>query len=108
MLKNILIAMSLLLITACGSTYNATTQVAEQAYLQLTGNFWNAQVSVDNQAAVAIMKDNVESFEIGNKEVVRFPVSPGTHLITVSKNGTVIVKRKIYVSNSNTFEVIVP
>ncbi|MBE8167444.1 MAG: hypothetical protein HAW66_03610 [Shewanella sp.] len=108
MLKYIVLGLSLLFMTACGSSYKASTQVTEQAFVQLTGNFWNTQISLDNQAPVMVTEDTVESFELHDKDVVRFPVAPGPHLVTISRNGSVIVKRKIYVSNSNVFEVMVP
>lgn len=98
----------MLFVVGCGSSYKATTQVAEGAFIQFSGNYWGTTVSIDNQSPVLISKDTIESFEIDDKEVVRFPIDTGSHFVKVSRNGTVIVNRKIYVSNSNVFEVVVP
>ena len=98
----------MMLVVGCGSSYKASTQVAEGAFLQFSGNFWGTTLTVDNQSQVSLSKDSIESFEIEGKEVVRFPIDTGTHSIKVTRNGNVIVNRKIYVSNSNVFEVAIP
>ena len=106
--KYFLSAFLMLFIVGCGSSYKASTQVAQGAFIQFSGNFWGTTVSLDNQSPVLISKDSIEAFEIDNQEVVRFPIETGTHSVKISRDGTVIVNRKIYVSNSNVFEVKVP
>ncbi|RYV03835.1 hypothetical protein SOPP22_02150 [Shewanella sp. OPT22] len=107
-LKYFCSAILMMLVVGCGSSYKASTQTAEGAFIQFSGNFWGTTVSVDNQTPVLISQDKIEAFEIDDKEVVRFPIETGTHSIKVSRDGTLIVNRKIYVSNSNVFEVKVP
>ncbi|WP_133408044.1 hypothetical protein [Parashewanella tropica] len=92
-------------LVGCGSSYKASTQVAEGAFLQLSGDFWNTTLKIDGQTSMEISEDSVESFDIGDKEVVRFDLTPGTHLVEILRGGKVVVKRKIYVSNGNVFEV---
>jgi hypothetical protein len=95
-------------IIGCSSHFESTNQVNDSAFLQLEGNFLNTQLTLDNGTPIVLTKISIETFTLNGKEVTRFPISTGKHTITVSRSGTVIVNRVIYVSNSNTFEVVVP
>ncbi len=97
-----------MLIVGCSSHFESTNQVNDSAFLQLEGNFLNTQLILDKGTPIDISKISIETFTLNGKEVTRFPISTGKHTITISRAGTVIVNRVIYVSNSNTFEVVVP
>jgi hypothetical protein len=97
-----------MLIVGCSSHFESTNQVNDSAFLQLEGNFLNTQLTLDKGTPVELTEKSIETFTLNGKEVTRFPISTGKHTIKVSRSGTVIVNRIIYVSNSNTFEVVVP
>jgi hypothetical protein len=52
--------------------------------------------------------DNVESFSLNGETATQFSVGSGTHVVELRKGGQTLVKRKIYVSNGNVFEVRIP
>jgi len=98
-----------LLLAGCGtSSFTSVNQIENRAYLQLEGNFLGTELIIDDKAPIAITKESVKSFEYDGREVVRFPLTTGSHKIKVMRQNTALVNRTIYVSNSNTFEVIVP
>lgn len=104
-MKSIIAVVFTLLLGACSSSFTEVKQVDDKAYLQLTGAIDDGTLLINDQS---IDLGVAEKFEIDGNEVAKFEIASGTHLITVSRNGQVIVKRKIYVTNGNVAEVIVP
>lgn len=95
-------------LVGCSSNYQSTVQVDEQAAVMLSGNFWNTQLTLDDALPITLDKATYKSFELNDKEVIKFNLQPGTRQIKVTRAGNTIVLRKVYVSNGNTIEVIVP
>lgn len=108
MIKQALAIFAALILTACSSGYQAVTQVSDKAYLQLEGQYLNTQLVVDNLPAITIRSDEIKTFNLNGKQVVRFPIATGSHAIKIIKAGKTLVNRKIYVSNNNVFEVVIP
>lgn len=106
MLRYFLIVIGFLFLTACG-TFQSTTQTESNSFLQLTGSFLNSELIIDDQPVIVIDK-SVQTFKLEGKQVAKFIVAPGNHVIKISKNGQTIVNRKIFVSEGNVVEVIVP
>jgi len=93
-------------LTGCSTNSESTNQVNDSAFLQLEGNFLNTQLSIDDEQSLELNSDSIKT--LNGKEVARFPISTGKHTLKITRSGAVIVQRVIYVSNSNTFEVVVP
>lgn len=101
----ILIVCVALTLSACSTHYSETRQVDDQGFLQLSGEFIGKTLYIDG---IAVPLDKAKTFSIDGAKVAKFAIDPGTHIIEVHDNGDVKVKRKIYITNGNVFEVIVP
>jgi uncharacterized protein YcfL len=106
MLRYLLSAMCIFSLIGCGS-YKAITQSESGSFLQLKGNYQNSNLSIDNHPSIQIDK-NQKTFTLNGEQVIKFTVSAGTHTIKISRDGSEVVNRKIYVSEGNVFEVMVP
>ena len=108
MSRKILVVFMAIILAGCSSSYNSVTQVNDTAFLQLSGNFFDTQLSIDNESPITLSEGSIETFKIDDKVVVKFPISTGKHNLKVVRRGEIIVNRIIYVTNSNIFEVKVP
>ncbi len=108
MIKSIKISILLLILSGCSTHFESVNQVNDTAYLQLGGDFIGTQLSIDSNPLVNLTEDSIETFKLNGKKVARFPISTGKHHIKIIRSGNVIVNRNIYVTNSNTFEVVIP
>ena len=106
MLRYFLIVISLIGFTACGS-YQSATQTESNSFIQLTGAFLNSELVIDNQPTIIVDK-NVKTFKLEGKQVAKFAVAPGSHTVKVLKDGQTVIHRKVFVSEGNVAEVIVP
>jgi len=104
-MKSIIAVLFIAFLSACSTSFTEVKQIDDKAYLQLTGVIANGTLTIDGQA---IDLASAETFKLDGNAVAKFELASGNHMIEVSKNGKVVVKRKIYVSNGNVFEVIVP
>ncbi|GAA0859723.1 hypothetical protein [Aliiglaciecola litoralis] len=92
----------------CQSNYQTVTQADDSiAYVQLSGNFWGTELIIDDNAPIVITEGKLETFKLDGKEVIKFELGTGSHRIKVLRAGKLVVDRKIYVSDGNTFEVVV-
>ena len=108
MLKIIFALFISISVAGCSTHFESTNQVNDSAFLQLEGNFLNTQLIVDDANPFEITEKSIKTFSLDGKEVARFPIATGKHTLQIIRSGTVIVNRVIYISNSNTFEVVVP
>ena len=106
MIRYFLVIIGFLALAAC-TTYHGVTQTHAGSFLQLSGDFQNTELSIDEQTPILIDK-SVKIFKVDGKRVAKFAISEGTHTVKISKNGQIIVSRKVFVSEGNAFEVIVP
>jgi hypothetical protein len=89
----------------CTSSYESVTQVDDtKAFVLLTGNFENASLQINTNSPITLA-DNIETFMLDGKKVAKFEVTVGTNTVKVFKNGALVVNRKLYVTNGNSFEV---
>ena len=91
--------------TACSTQYTEIKQIDDKAYIQLTGEIGSGVLHIDD---VKTDLSGADTYSLDGAIVARFEVKTGTHLIRIAKKGVDVVKRKIYVTNGNVFEVIVP
>ena len=104
-MKLIVASIFVIFLAACSTSYNEVKQMDDKAYLQLTGKISSGTLVIDGNI---IDLENAEKFELDDILVAKFELKSGTHLIEVTRNNQTVVKRKIYVTNGNVFEVIVP
>jgi hypothetical protein len=94
------------LLAAC-TKYQSVTQTEAGSFIQLKGNFRDAELVIDNQPPI-ILDGKQKTFKLNGAEVMKLAVSQGTHRVQVVKNGGIVVDRKIFISEGNAFEIIVP
>ena len=102
-----IVAISLFLF-GCSSSFSTVNQVNDSAFIQLQGSFIGTSMVIDENNPVELREDNTKTFSLDGIKVARFPISTGKHTIRILRAGNIIVNRTIFVSNSNTFEVVVP
>lgn len=95
-------------IAGCSTHFESTNQVNDSAFLQLEGDFLNTQLIIDDATPIDLTEGAIKTFSLNGKEVARFPIATGKHTLQIIRSGTLVVNRVIYISNSNTFEVVVP
>ncbi|MCB5226437.1 MAG: hypothetical protein NWQ54_15900 [Paraglaciecola sp.] len=105
-MKIFLVSLLVLLLTACSSSFQTSTQVDDKAYLQLVGNFSGAVLRLDNDDGIDL--ESMKTFKLKGEKVAKLSVTTGTHQVIVERSGQIIVNRKIYVTNGNTFELRIP
>jgi hypothetical protein len=104
-LKGTIFVLFSFLMLGCTSSYESVTQVDDtKAFVLLTGNFENASLQINTNSPITLA-DNIETFMLDGKKVAKFEVAAGTNTVKVFKNGTLVVYRKLYVTNGNSFEV---
>lgn len=104
-MKKLITCIFILMLAGCSSSFNQVKQVDDQAYLQLSGDLTGATMYLDGQQ---IDIANSDSFKLDGAIVTKFAINSGTHLLEIKKQNSTVVKRKIYVTNGNVFEVNVP
>ncbi|HVK99284.1 MAG TPA: hypothetical protein VM553_05695 [Dongiaceae bacterium] len=104
-MKNILLACLALLLAACGN-FQTVNQTEETTYLQLLGNKENAVLTLDTNTTVDL--NTMESFDLNGKNATRIVVPAGQHRITITRSGTVLVDRNVYIGEGNAFEITLP
>ena len=57
---------------------------------------------------VGVLGESLESFDLNGRTATRIQILPGTHEITLTRAGKMIMHRKIYVSDGHDFEVVLP
>lgn len=107
-MKNILSIAFAFMLSACSAGFSTSTQVDDKAYLQLAGDFSDAVLIINDQQPVRLDSNQVSTFKLNGETVAKFDLPTGSHTVEVQRNNATVVKRKIYVSNGNTFEVRIP
>lgn len=93
------------LLSACGS-YQTSAQSEPASYIQFVGEAEQQTFSLNgkDQGKLSALK----SFNENGRELTRIEVPAGTHTLEVMDAGKTLIKRKIYVSEGNAFEVQLP
>lgn len=105
-MKNFISILFVALLSACSTNFQSATQVDDIAYLQLSGDLTDAELIINSNPAVLL--NNAKTFKLNGVQVAKFNLALGNNLIEIKRDQTTLVKRKIYVSQGNTVEVIVP
>jgi uncharacterized membrane protein len=89
-----LLATITVLLSGCGSKVGVQT-TEQEGYIYFNGNTNGASVSIDGNA----------SFNIKSGQNNQYSVKPGKHIIEISKNGQLILKREIYIGDGIAKEI---
>ncbi|MES2661744.1 MAG: hypothetical protein V4629_00420 [Pseudomonadota bacterium] len=104
-MKFFTIFLTFFLLSACG-TYQTTVQSEAVTYLQLTGDVNGKQLTLDDNAPIDL--STLKSFNENGKKVTKVQVKPGTHRVTITSQDILEIDRQIYVSEGNSFEILMP
>ncbi|CBL46271.1 Hypothetical protein HDN1F_26880 [gamma proteobacterium HdN1] len=102
--KGILLGCIVLLLAACGS-FKSTTQTEEGTFLQLVGSVENATLQLDD---ATLDLNNTRDFNLNGKRVTKIAIQPGQHRVTITRDGSTLVDRRIFVTEGNAFEINLP
>jgi len=103
MTKALFLSVLFLMTAACG-TYQATTQLEEGTYLQLIGDTNKEQLIIDNGEPI-VLGEHTKSYDLNGRTATKIKVQPGTHTIKLMRQGQVVIHRKIFITDGNSFEV---
>lgn len=104
-----LVSALLMFLAACTSSYESTTQQADDgAYIRLSGNFMGTELSINEQAPIRLREGQTRTFRLDNERVAVFELQPGPQRIRITRDGAVVVNRELYVGRSNTIAIRVP
>lgn len=93
-------------LSGCTTNYSSTTQIEDSGYILLKGNFINTTLYVDETAIY--IDATTAQYELNGKMVSKFPIKIGSHSIKVERDNDMLISKKIFLSNSETVEIIVP
>lgn len=100
--KAFITLMLITLTSACSSynTYSSGEGSTEPvSYLYFSGDITGAQVSVSDAPAFLVTKTGIKNL---------YKVTPGKHIITITKNGKVVVKRNVLLGDGLEKEIHIP
>ncbi len=90
-----IISLALLLgFSGCGYKEGVAT-AAQKSYIYFSGNTNNIKVSIDSG----------EKFDVKSGETDQYGVKPGKHIVEVYRNGAVVVKREVFISDGIAKEI---
>ncbi len=90
-----IISLALLLgFSGCGYKEGVAT-AAQKSYIYFSGNTNNIKVSIDGG----------EKFNVKPGETDQYGVKPGKHIVEVYRNGAVVVKREVFISDGIAKEI---
>lgn len=102
-------AMGLILFVGCTGTKSTSHALENESFLVfigVPGNYHGGvEVNIDDKTkfTAEVVKDNADRPK-GNV----YAISTGTHIVTVTYNQVVILKKQIFISNQETKKIILP
>jgi hypothetical protein len=91
---------SLLLCIAACSLNTGSIMVDKPAYLKFIGSFEGVVMNIDDGTDIVLNPDSPKS--------LLFQYPTGVHVLLLSRNGTVILKKQIILESGQTTEVVIP
>ncbi|MGX9462854.1 hypothetical protein ACWXWU_16700 [Shewanella sp. A14] len=97
-IKLLILSTLVLVVSGCGYNSGVKTE-ASASYLYFTGAAEGVEVSVDNIPAFTVTETGIAN---------QYRVTPGKHLIVITRDGQVIVKREILLGDGHEKEFYIP
>jgi len=108
-MKNLFVAISLILLTSCGGIKTSSSGLERESYLEFIGNPGNysdgVEVSVDNKPTFKAEVYNDKATRVKGKV---YAVSTGQHIVSVTFKNNVILKKRILLSTQETQKIFLP
>jgi hypothetical protein len=108
-MKNLFIAISLILLTSCGGIKTSSSGLERESFLEFIGNPGNysdgVEVSVDNKPTFKAEVFNDKATRIKGKV---YAITPGQHIVSVTYKNNVIYKKRIFLSTQETKKILLP
>jgi hypothetical protein len=99
----------ILLLSACTGVKTLSSGLENEAYLKFVGDKnlyeFGVEVTVDDKTTFTaqVVNDNIKA-PTGNV----YAIAPGTHIIKVKYNNSIIYTKKVFVSTQETKKIILP
>lgn len=109
LIKLCIAGLAILALAACTSSYESTTQQADDgAYIRLSGNFMGTELTINDEPPIRVREGSTNTFRLDNERVALFELNPGSQRIRITRDGELVVNRELYVGRGNTIAVRVP
>jgi hypothetical protein len=102
----IILSIFIIPLSGCTTNYSSSTQIEDSGYILLKGNFNNTTLYVDDTAIY--IDSTTTQYKLNGKMVSKFPLGVGTHSIKIQRGDNTLISKKIFLSNDQTVEIIVP
>jgi|GEM_PF-4835116 len=98
---NVFIILILIMVGISSCSLNTGSVMVDQpSYIKLVGDFENVVMKIDNEEDIIINPESPKN--------MLFQHLPGVHMITLSRNNKVILKKQILLESGQTTEVLIP
>jgi len=108
-MKNLIIAISLILIAGCGGIKTSSSGLEKESFLELIGNphdySGGVQVSVDNKPTFNAEVFNDKADRVKGKV---YAITTGQHVVSVTYKNNVIFNKQIFLSTQETKKILLP
>lgn len=108
-MRNLLIVISLILLTGCGGIKTSSSGLEKESYLEFIGTpsdySGGVEVSVDGQPTFNAEVFNNKATRVKGKV---YAISTGQHVVSVSYKNNVILKKQIFLSSQETKKILLP
>ena len=95
-----LLIVSVILFVASGCGYNSGVKSeAAASYLYFTGAAEGVEVSIDNVPAFKVIKTGIAN---------QYRITPGKHIIVITRDSQIIVKRELLLGDGHEKEIYIP
>lgn len=115
-MKRLLVGLSLVVLAACGAQQQRTYGIEEETQLVLRSEqLVGATVTIAPSFTKSITKDDLTPYRMGiagvkdkevqNLQTITLKVTPGTHRVTVERNGVAVLDQNLYFGQGQTREL---
>ena len=108
-MKNLIIAISLILLTGCGGIKTSSSGSEKESLLEFIGNPHNysggVQVTIDNKNTFNAEVFNDKTDHVKGKV---YAITTGQHAISVTYKNNIIFKKQIFLSTQETRKILLP
>lgn len=98
MKKALMLALGIFLLGGCG-LHEGVVQKAEKSYIKFSGNTSSVLVQIDDMAP----------FDLAFKgDSTLYQVAPGKHSVKISRGGSIVVNKLVFIDSGAAAEIIIP
>src|ERR1035437_10216163 len=109
MMRNLIISISLILLTGCGGIKTSSSGLEKESFLEFIGNpnsySGGVDVSVDNKPMFKAEVFNDKADRVKGKV---YAISTGQHIVSVTYKNNLIFNKQIFLSTQETKKILLP